>query len=151
MSVTLHALSNDYDLVRIYHPDSPVGRKYPAEMAQARFQSISTAYDVMRGKSAITGEVLTSRERHMDPARFRPRAPRRPHFDETTGDERWKERVLVGATVVAIVAFVAQTTTARRKAIVQATGGTRTTPNYSLAVEDETLAEPTESAHSRLS
>lgn len=104
----LNTLSVDYDLVRIYHPDSPVARKYPAEIAQARFQSISTAYDLMRGKSAITGEVLTSRERHMDPARFRPKAPRRPHFDETTGDERWKERVLFGATV--IVSLVHSTT-----------------------------------------
>jgi len=141
-----------YDLVRIYHPDSPVARKHPAETAQARFQSISKAYDLMRGKSAITGEVLTNRERHADPARFRPKARRRPHFDETTGDERWKERILFGATVLAIVAFVAQTAVARHKAIVQATNGTRTTssgPKYSLA--DEALTEPTETARSRRS
>ncbi|KAH0827910.1 hypothetical protein J3R83DRAFT_3539 [Lanmaoa asiatica] len=120
-------------------------------MAQTRFQSIAKAYDLMRGKSAITGEVLTSRERHADPARFRPNAPRRPHFDETTGDERWKERVLFGATVLAIVAFVAQTTVARHKAIVQiSANGTRTTssgPRYSLA--DEALVEPIESVPSR--
>ena len=91
---------SDYDLVRIYHPDSPVARNYSAELAQARFQSISKAYDMMRGKSAITGEVVTNRERHVDPARFRPKTTRRPHFDETTGDERWKERILFGATVL---------------------------------------------------
>lgn len=97
----------DYDLVRIYHPDSPIARKYPAEIAQAQFQSISKAYDLMRGKSAITGEVLTNRERHADPARFRPKAPRRPHFDETTGDERWKERVLFGATLLVSLVYTA--------------------------------------------
>ena len=119
MSVTLHALSNsysngystfsvlDYDLVRIYHPDSPVARKYPSETTQSRFQSISKAYDLMRGKSAITGEVLTNRERHTDPARFRPKVPRRPHFDEATGDERWKERILFGATVLVSLVYVA--------------------------------------------
>ncbi|KAF8556355.1 hypothetical protein OG21DRAFT_1483125 [Imleria badia] len=139
-----------YDLVRIYHPDSPIARHYPTDIAQAQFQSISKAYDLMRGKSAITGEVLTNRERHADPARFRPEARRRPHFDETTGDERWKERVLFGATVIAIVAFVAQTTVTRHKAIVGATNGARTgssRPKYSMA--EEALAEPTESGRSR--
>ena len=98
---------SDYDLVRIYHPDSPVARKYPAETAQSRFQSISKAYDLMRGKSVITGEVLTNRERHADPARFTPKARRRLHFDETTGDERWKERILFGATVLVSLVFIA--------------------------------------------
>lgn len=97
----------DYDLVRIYHPDSPIARNYPAEMAQARFHSISKAYDLMRGKSAITGEVLTNRERHADPARFRPKVRRHPHFDETAGDERWKERILFGATVIVSLVDVA--------------------------------------------
>ena len=90
----------DYDLVRIYHPDSFIARKYPVDIAQARFQAISKAYDLLRGKSAITGDILTDRERGTDPARFRPKTPRRRHFDETTGDERWKERILLGATVV---------------------------------------------------
>lgn len=107
---SLHALLNgllnpffpvlDYDLVRIYHPDSPIARKYPADIAQARFQSISKAYDLMRGKSDLTGDAVTSRERPADPARFRPRATRRRHFDETVGDERWKERILFGATLL---------------------------------------------------
>lgn len=124
----------------------------------------------MRGKSDITGDVLTSRERHVDPIRFKPKAPRRPHFDETKGDERWKERVLFGATVLvshaffgittcfhrrsrrlqAIVGFVVQTTVVRHKAIVQVTNGTRATssrPKHPLA--DEALTEPTESVRSR--
>ncbi|KAF8844399.1 hypothetical protein BDN67DRAFT_895247 [Paxillus ammoniavirescens] len=97
-----------YDLVRIYHPDSPIARKYPPEVAQAQFQSIAKAYDLMRGKSSITGELLAGQERHVDPARFRARTSKRPYFDDTAGDERWKERMIFGATVlVSEVMFVA--------------------------------------------
>ncbi|KAN0091188.1 hypothetical protein V8E55_004754 [Tylopilus felleus] len=163
-----------YDLVRIYHPDSPIARKYPADVAQARFQAISKAYDLLRGKSAMTGDGLTDRERPVDPARFRPRAaPRRPHFNDTAGDERWKERVLLGATMLvrlfpwrvcativlwtrpttrtqALVAFVVQTNVARQKAFVEVTHGARTGssgPKHSLA--EEALAEPTDAGRSR--
>lgn len=41
-----------YELVRIYHPDSPVGRPLPAPAAQARFQGITAAYDALRGTAA---------------------------------------------------------------------------------------------------
>lgn len=172
--VLKHVLHIDYDLVRIYHPDSPIARKYPADVAQARFQAISKAYDLLRGKSAMTGDVLTDRERPVDPARFRPRAaPRRPHFNDTAGDERWKERVLLGATMLvrlfpwrvcativlwtrpttrtqALVAFVVQTNVARQKAFVEVTHGARTGssgPKHSLA--EEALAEPTDAGRSR--
>ncbi|KAG9316663.1 hypothetical protein JVU11DRAFT_2721 [Chiua virens] len=141
----------DYDLVRIYHPDSPVARKYPPDVVETRFQAISKAYDVMRGKSTMTGEVATSWERPPDPVRYRPTATRRrPHFDETVGDERWKERVLLGATVFAIVAFVMQTTVTRHTAMVHPAGGARTAssgPRDVLA--DEALAEPKQNARAR--
>ncbi|KAF8444656.1 hypothetical protein L210DRAFT_3394257 [Boletus edulis BED1] len=131
-----------YDLVRIYHPDSPMARTFPTDTAQVRFQAISKAYDLMRGKSTITGDVVMDRERPADPARFR---PRRPHFDATPGDERWKERVLFGATVVAIVAFVVQTNVTRQKAMGQVTRGARTgSSGAKYALTDEALAEPTE-------
>ncbi|KAG6375405.1 hypothetical protein JVT61DRAFT_2962 [Boletus reticuloceps] len=134
-----------YDLVRIYHPDSPIARTFPADTAQVRFQAISKAYDMMRGKSAITGDVVMDRERPADSARFRPKASRRPHFDATPGDERWKERVLFGATVVAIVAFVVQINVVRHNAVGQATRGTRTgSSGAKYALTDEALAEPTE-------
>jgi len=42
----------DYDLVRHYHPDK-VGASLTPEVAQARFQSISAAYDVLRGKTLL--------------------------------------------------------------------------------------------------
>ncbi|KAF9241632.1 hypothetical protein BU15DRAFT_44673 [Melanogaster broomeanus] len=130
-----------YELVRIYHPDSPVARKYPPEVAHARFQSITKAYDLMRGKSSLTGESLAGREQHMGPARFRTGTSRRPHFDDTTGDERWKERLLFGVTVLSIAVFVAQTTFTRREAIAQATSRSRPASSASKdSLGDEALA-----------
>ena len=45
-------ISLDYDLVRIYHPDSPAARAggVPPEVAHARFQAISSAYAILSGK-----------------------------------------------------------------------------------------------------
>lgn len=39
----------DYDLVRVHHPDSPHGRDIPQKLRHARFQNITRAYDVLRG------------------------------------------------------------------------------------------------------
>ncbi|EPS94893.1 hypothetical protein FOMPIDRAFT_1079253, partial [Fomitopsis schrenkii] len=38
-----------YDLVRVHHPDSPHGRDIPQKVRHARFQSITRAYDILRG------------------------------------------------------------------------------------------------------
>jgi len=85
----------DYELVRIYHPDSAVARHYPPEVSQARFQAISKAYDILRGKASSAGEPIED-IRKADPMRW-PARSRRPYFDDTTSDERWKERVIMGA------------------------------------------------------
>ncbi|KAK2463038.1 hypothetical protein APHAL10511_004693 [Amanita phalloides] len=47
--------SRYYELVRIYHPDSPHCRMVPHAERHARFQAIATAYDVLRGKAHIKG------------------------------------------------------------------------------------------------
>ncbi|OSX64564.1 hypothetical protein POSPLADRAFT_1087952, partial [Postia placenta MAD-698-R-SB12] len=39
-----------YDLVRAHHPDSPLCRDVPAPERHARFQRITAAYDVLRGR-----------------------------------------------------------------------------------------------------
>ncbi|KAI0339754.1 hypothetical protein BDW22DRAFT_1380502 [Trametopsis cervina] len=41
-----------FDLVKIYHPDSPHSRQVPSSVRHARFQSITYAYDVLRGKAS---------------------------------------------------------------------------------------------------
>ncbi|KAI0268692.1 hypothetical protein BC834DRAFT_792007, partial [Gloeopeniophorella convolvens] len=87
-----------YELVRIYHPDSPVARVYPPEVSEARFHAISASYDALRGRRAT-----------LDPDA--PDAPRGSRVDlhalwrarqrqrrDPLGpsDERWKDGVIVG-------------------------------------------------------
>lgn len=106
-----------YELVRIYHPDSAVARHYPPEESQARFQAISRAYDILRGKASSSGEPVEATHK-VDPIRWSARA-RRPHFDDTASDERWKERVIMGAVLLTLVAFVAQNSWTRQQAIAE--------------------------------
>ncbi|KAG1752989.1 hypothetical protein EDB19DRAFT_1627712 [Suillus lakei] len=108
-----------YELVRIYHPDSAVARHYPSEVSQARFQAISRAYDILRGKasSSSSGEPVEATHK-VDPIRWTARS-RRPHFDDTAGDERWKEKVIMGTVLLTLAAFVAQTSWTRQQAIIE--------------------------------
>ncbi|KZT01005.1 uncharacterized protein LAESUDRAFT_636654, partial [Laetiporus sulphureus 93-53] len=39
-----------YDLVRIYHPDSPFCREDSPEKRHTRFQAITAAYDALRSR-----------------------------------------------------------------------------------------------------
>lgn len=106
-----------YELVRIYHPDSAVARHYPSEESQARFQAISRAYDILRGKASSSGEPVEPTHK-VDPVRWSARS-RRPHFDNTASDERWKERVIMGTVLLTLAAFVAQTSWTRQQAIAE--------------------------------
>ncbi|KAI0765611.1 hypothetical protein BD413DRAFT_574079 [Trametes elegans] len=42
-----------YELVRIYHPDAPFGRDLSPAIRRSRFQSITAAYDALRGKTSL--------------------------------------------------------------------------------------------------
>ncbi|KAG1885145.1 hypothetical protein F4604DRAFT_153332 [Suillus subluteus] len=106
-----------YELVRIYHPDSAVARHYPSEESQARFQAISRAYDILRGKASSSGEPVEATHK-VDPIRWSARS-RRPHFDDTASDERWKERVIMGIVLLTLAAFVAQNSWTRQQAIAE--------------------------------
>ncbi|EGN99954.1 hypothetical protein SERLA73DRAFT_180287 [Serpula lacrymans var. lacrymans S7.3] len=132
-----------YDLVRIYHPDSPVARHYAPEVSQARFQSITQAYDMLRGKSAFSEETLASRTaniRHSDI--WRGRSSRRPHFDDTSGDERWKERTIAAVVILTLVAFVVQTMTTRQQALAEIVARSQRKPHDIKGTqEDHTLGE----------
>ena len=99
----------DYDLVRIYHPDSPSARAggISPETAHARFQAISTAYAVLSGKkpaSAMNGDDVgeafgaATRPSYHDLSTAMWRARQRRKADLDIGlDERWKERLMAGA------------------------------------------------------
>jgi hypothetical protein len=137
---------SDYELVRIYHPDSPVLQALNEPPDFSRFHAITVAYDALRGKSSsprpADSDVSLGRnsEAAMVKARMAERA-RRAEFLETGKDERWKEWIFMGAILlvwslsfslnhlhahIAItreqtaVAFVAQTFWTRRKALVHA-------------------------------
>ena len=47
----------DFQLVRLYHPDK-VGTSTSSDIAHTRFQAITAAYDVLRGKAS--GNTTTS-------------------------------------------------------------------------------------------
>ncbi|KAI1783744.1 hypothetical protein LXA43DRAFT_902935 [Ganoderma leucocontextum] len=98
-----------YDLVRIYHPDSPAARAggVSPETAHARFQAISAAYAVLTGKKPAAssddreaGEGFAGKARtsyhDLSTAMWRERQRRKADLDVGL-DERWKERVMLGA------------------------------------------------------
>ncbi|KAI0093409.1 hypothetical protein BDY19DRAFT_990053 [Irpex rosettiformis] len=116
-----------YELVRIYHPDSPVSRVLPSATVQSRFQAITHAYDVLRGKtshpSAINGDVNLSEVerakanfRNLETAMWRAKQQRRAEL-RVGLDDRTKDAIMLGAIVVTIGAFVAQTYFTRREAL----------------------------------
>ncbi|EIW63200.1 uncharacterized protein TRAVEDRAFT_114217 [Trametes versicolor FP-101664 SS1] len=97
-----------YDLVRIYHPDSPVASAggISPEIAHARFQAIASAYAVLSGKkpassldgsNAGEGPMAASRATYHDlsTAMWRARQAKRAELDVGL-DDRWKERMMLG-------------------------------------------------------
>jgi hypothetical protein len=127
---------SDIDLVRIYHPDSPVSRALPPEVTDGRFQAITKAYDALRGKTPMTPEGIqsTSDAQHPTSAVWRARQARRLDLD-AGGDDRWKDRVILFGVIFVgspltfrirtyligcsqtIAGFIAQTMLTRREAL----------------------------------
>ena len=89
----------DYELVRIYHPDSPIARAYPPEVSEARFHAISTSYDVLRGRrttldpSSPDGTPQPRVDLH---ALWRAKQRHR-HDPMEPVDDRWKDGILLGS------------------------------------------------------
>lgn len=102
-SVVLKCLAaTDYELVRIYHPDSPVSRPLPSATAQARFQSITAAYDALRGKKPPPGESSSGARvdtHSVGAAAWRARMRRRAELN-TGLDDRWKDRLMLGTVLM---------------------------------------------------
>ena len=94
----------DYDLVRIHHPDSPVVRALglTPDVAHARFQSISAAYDVLRGNNSQGSDNNSEVRTAANAATATPRRSahaNRPDI-HVVGDDRWKDRILLGGVVL---------------------------------------------------
>ncbi|KAI0656661.1 hypothetical protein C8Q70DRAFT_1077296, partial [Cubamyces menziesii] len=99
-----------YDLVRIYHPDSPSARAggISAETAHARFQAISSAYAVLSGKKHASsvdgleegfGATVRPSYHDLSTAMWRARQRKRAEMDFGL-DDRWKERLMMGAVLL---------------------------------------------------
>ncbi|KAI0035892.1 hypothetical protein K488DRAFT_24049, partial [Vararia minispora EC-137] len=92
-----------FELVRVYHPDSPLTRFLPPETVQSQFQAISRAYEVLRGKrpddtgNGEDGTVEAARQRAKDlsTAMWKVQMARRADL-EATFDDRWEGRFVVG-------------------------------------------------------
>ena len=100
----------DYDLVRIYHPDSPSARAggISAETAHARFQAISSAYAILSGKKHAFsvdgldegfGATVRPTYHDLSTAMWRARQRKRAEMDFGL-DDRWKERLMMGAVLL---------------------------------------------------
>ena len=113
----MSTLLQDYELVRIHHPDSIHGRSIPPRLRHARFQSVTAAYDALRGKRApsnvdpYTEEILRRKRAYHAHYGHRPRAEHAyyggRHNWHASADDRWKDRIIliVGITVCAFRAF----------------------------------------------
>ncbi|KAI0318312.1 hypothetical protein OF83DRAFT_1057064 [Amylostereum chailletii] len=94
-----------FDLVKLYHPDAPLSRTSPPDVAQARFHAISNAYDVLRGHrpnalvEGSSSDGAGSAARDFRSEIWRAKQARRADLN-VPFDDRWKDRVILGAVVV---------------------------------------------------
>ena len=106
----------DYALVRIYHPDSPSARAggVSPETAHARFQAISSAYATLTGKKPLSsasdgeagdgfGREARASYHDLSTAMWRERQRRKGDLD-IGFDERWKDRLMLGAVLLVCIA-----------------------------------------------
>ena len=91
----------DFDLVRLYHPDK--ASDVPPDIAHARFQAITHAYDALRGKvasgSADDGSPSNPSVdlRYQTTAAWRAAHRRRQQELYSSGavDDKWKDRIIL--------------------------------------------------------
>ncbi|EIW59934.1 uncharacterized protein TRAVEDRAFT_28849 [Trametes versicolor FP-101664 SS1] len=101
-----------YELVRVHHPDSPSGRDLSPALRHKRFQSITAAYDILRGKSNGAGtpvdiyraEIERRRRARAAYEASRGYAHTRPRAEtwSASADERWKDRVILFVGLMAL-------------------------------------------------
>ncbi|KAI9455033.1 hypothetical protein F5148DRAFT_1300683 [Russula earlei] len=105
-----------YELARYFHPDSPVAQALSPSVRHARFHAITTAYDILRGRShahisygstddAYAAELARRRRQHAWRQAYHSRAP--PDSAEAGGssdmDDAWKDQVIIVVGLASIV------------------------------------------------
>ncbi|KAJ7594789.1 hypothetical protein C8J56DRAFT_927683 [Mycena floridula] len=109
-----------YELVRIYHPDRR-NPSTPAEIAHSQFQSISAAYNLLRGslsaapESPVAGSGYDSSK--LSGADWRAMHIRRRRKLYEGGDDRWRDWIIFAGAFATIAAAFAQITSLRRQAM----------------------------------
>lgn len=94
-------LRADFDLVRIYHPDK-ASSSVPPDLAHERFQAITTAYDILRGKKPYPGASTSGASgvedrSYQTTAAYRAARRRRQElYSSGAVDDRWKDRIFLG-------------------------------------------------------
>ncbi|KAF9050279.1 hypothetical protein BJ165DRAFT_1525540 [Panaeolus papilionaceus] len=147
-----------YDLVRIYHPDK-LGPSADAEAAHARFQSISFAYDSLRGKTPLPGVAgsttpsATKTPYQKTTAYAHLRKRQQDLYSSGAADESWKDRLILAGVVLTVVIVMAQTAITRRGVLKEAMVNSRQLADderqRKLRVEEALLSLDSSHAHPR--
>ncbi|KAL7280286.1 hypothetical protein ACG7TL_005199 [Trametes sanguinea] len=130
----------DYELVRIHHPDSPFGRDLPPNVRHSRFQSITAAYDVLRGKKTASGapvDIYRAELERRRRARAAYEASRRPMSSQpqewtATADDRWKDRIILFVGILLCFVFA---TINKLQALGAGLGPVLVWPSYSASYQ----------------
>jgi len=111
--------SRYYELVRIYHPDSPIARAYPPDVSEVRFHAISTSYDVLRGRRPAFDPDSPDAAPHtrVDLHALWRAKQRHRHDPLEAVDDRWKDSIIFGSLVLTLAAFVYQTAASRQRTV----------------------------------
>lgn len=155
MSHTTLIPDSDIELVRIFHPD--VDQSIPSRVAHARFQAITTAYNVLRGASPPS----TQDDPPTPAARAMYKRNRNLYSGPQLSDDSWKDRIIVAGVIFvrcfalssylhlltrqAAFCFAMQTAATRRAFIIEAMERPLTPHTASPSpapIEDARLAEP---------
>ncbi|KAJ3970652.1 hypothetical protein EV361DRAFT_915010 [Lentinula raphanica] len=109
-----------YDLVRLYHPDSPSCRLIPHSERHARFQAIRAAYDALRKGDKLglknahlfeeyADEIARRKNIYYKHQQYRNRGPNvargyEPRYEwNSNADDRWKDHMILGFGIVSII------------------------------------------------
>ncbi|KAK0504885.1 hypothetical protein EDD18DRAFT_1126825 [Armillaria luteobubalina] len=109
-----------YELVRIYHPDT-VDSSVSSELAHGRFQSITDAYNVLRGKTAAKPDPVSGAQQATTAARRAMHVRRhRELYEGGAVDDRWKDRMIIAGLIATVIIIAAQAVIVRQTKLQEA-------------------------------
>jgi hypothetical protein len=100
----------DYELARIFHPDSPASRALTSGVRHARFHAVTRAYDILRGKTSharpgqgfssddeyeYTAELARRRRQHARRQAYQAGRTATGYASEAGADDAWKDQLII--------------------------------------------------------